>query len=224
MLTPVAVDPKGVQGLQALIDDMQAEGFDVTLHRVMLPAIGAPEPEELDQLIGIMREAAQSGAAVCFSCSTGVERSELGLVLAGIMNAIAAGVKPKGYIDKIEGAANPDLDDKAQYKAIVELCQYFGSEGPVIKGIVDEVIDQSSELVQFRKGIQTMAQAKPEATAAERSEVCSIFAGRVSVRLAGSVCSHGSAGGILGVVDCWCLFEGSGCGEIPAAILELAAG
>jgi len=176
---PVEVGFDGVQALQDVIDNLEAQGFDIELRRAMLPAVGAPEPEEVDEIVAAVRDAQKTGAAIVFSCATGVERTELGMVLATLMLQMAAGAEPRGYVDPIEGPRSPDLAEKAQYSAIIQLCQFFGSEGPVIKAVVDDLIDDHSSLIQFRRGIAVAAQCANDASPIDRSKAVCMAMGQL---------------------------------------------
>jgi len=176
---PVAVPYNGVQPMQDVFDALEVEGFDVTLRRSMLPQTGAPEPEEIDEIVSAVRAAEQSGAALVISCASGVERTELAMVMSAMMLSVQAGAQPRGYVDPIEGAANPDYESKAQYSAIVQLCQYFGAEGPIAKAIVDDIIDDHSKLIHFRQGIHSASQCANDASPAVRSKAVCVAMGKL---------------------------------------------
>jgi hypothetical protein len=176
---PVAVPYNGVQPLQEVFDALEVEGFDVTLRRAMLPQTGAPEPEELDEIIAAVRAADDAGAALVISCASGVERTELAMVVAAMMHSVKNGAQPRGYVDPIEGPGNPDYEEKAQYSGIVQLCQFFGAEGPVTKAIVDDVIDDHSKLIHFRRGIHSTSQCANDASAAARSQAVCLAMGKL---------------------------------------------
>jgi hypothetical protein len=196
---PVAVPYNGVQPMQDVFDALEVEGFDVTLRRSMLPQTGAPEPEEIDEIVSAVasaltatgctmsfsiggvqvRAAEQSGAALVISCASGVERTELAMVMSAMMLSVQAGAQPRGYVDPIEGAANPDYESKAQYSAIVQLCQYFGAEGPITKAIVDDIIDDHSRLIHFRQGIHSASQCANDASPAVRSKAVCVAMGKL---------------------------------------------
>lgn len=167
---PTAVASNGIKTLQDIFDSLEAEGFDVVLKRAMLPTDGPPEPEEVDEIVSAVRDLSDGRSAVVFNCSTGVQPTELAMVLASLMLSIDGGVKPRGYVDPLERNPNPDLADKAQYEGIVELCQHFGEEGPIAKAVVDDALDDHSKLVHFRKGIQEAVQCGNDASGAERSK------------------------------------------------------
>lgn len=176
---PISVPYNGVQPLQDVFDALEVEGFDVTLRRAMLPQTGAAEPEEIDEIVAAVRAADEAGAALVISCASGVERTEFAMLLAAMMFSVKDGVQPRGYVDPIEGPANPDYEDKAQYAAIIQLCQFFGAEGPVTKAIVDDAIDDHSKLIHFRRGIHSTAQCANDASAAVRSQAVCLAMGRL---------------------------------------------
>jgi len=176
---PVSVPYNGVQPLQDVFDALEVEGFDVTLRRAMLPQAGAAEPEEIDEIVAAVRAADEAGAALVISCASGVERTEFAMLLAAMMFSVKDGVSPRGYVDPIEGPANPDYEDKAQYAGIIQLCQFFGAEGPVTKAIVDDAIDDHSKLIHFRRGIHSTAQCANDASAAVRSQAVCLAMGRL---------------------------------------------
>ena len=121
------------------------------LARCLFCQDGAPEPEEIDDVVQAVRSAGDK-AAIVFNCSSGVERTQLGMTLASLMFAIDSGSKPRGYVDPPEGPVVPDLRDKAQYKGIIELCQAL-PEGQLSKAVVDDAIDDNEILFNFRKCI-----------------------------------------------------------------------
>lgn len=167
---PVPVGHTGVRTLQDLFDELEAEGFDVCLRRALLPEEGPPEPEEVDELLGALREVGSSAAVVC-NCGSGVERTELAMVLTGLALAVEGGAEPRGYLDSLEGAR--DLKGKAQYQGIMELIGSLGQEGQASKAVLDDLLDDHAKLVHFRNRIHTAAQTKPEASAGDVSKaVC----------------------------------------------------
>jgi len=159
-LAPVAtlVPQDSVSTLQGVFDALEAEGFSLSLHRCLFCQDGAPEPEEIDVLVNAVR-AAGDKAAIVFQCSSGVERSQLGMVLASLMFAIDSNTKAKGFVDPVSGPECPDYKDKAQYAGIIDLCQHL-PEGPLCKALVDDVIDENQSLFNLRKMIHAAAQSE----------------------------------------------------------------
>jgi len=168
---PTAVAKDAVCTFQGVFDVLEAEGFAVNLHRCLFCQDGAPEAEEVDQVVAAVRSAGDK-AAIVFNCSSGVERTQVGMVMASLMFAIDAGAKPKGYVDPPEGPAVPDLKDKAQYAGIIQLCQHL-PEGPLSKAVVDDVIDDNEAIINLRKMVGQAATIDQDADAAARSQgVC----------------------------------------------------
>jgi len=168
---PTEVQHDAICTLQGVFDALEAEGFGVKLHRCLFCQDGAPEAEEIDEVVTAVRGAGDK-AAIVFSCSSGVERTQMGMTLASLMFAIDSGAKPRGYVDPPEGPTVPDVQDKAQYAGIVELCQSL-PEGQLCKAVVDDVIDDNEMLVHFRKVIAQAASCDQAADVQIRSQaVC----------------------------------------------------
>jgi len=168
---PTQVPQDGISTFQGLFDALEAEGFGLKLHRCMFVKDGAPEPEEMDELVAAVRSAGDK-AAIVINCGSGVERTQVAMVMASLMYAVDAGAKPKGYVDPPEGPAAADLREKGQYKGIVELCQSL-EEGPQCKAIVDDLIDDNDALFNMRKMVFQAAQCDQAADFGTRSEaVC----------------------------------------------------
>jgi len=168
---PTAVPQDGICTFQGVFDALEAEGFGVTLHRCLFCQDGAPEPEEIDDVVQAVRSAGDK-AAIVFNCSSGVERTQLGMTLASLMFAIDSGSKPRGYVDPPEGPVVPDLRDKAQYKGIIELCQAL-PEGQLSKAVVDDAIDDNEILFNFRKCIAQAGTCEQDSDMGSRSNaVC----------------------------------------------------
>ena len=68
-----------ISTFQGVFDELEAEGFGVKLHRCLFCADGAPEAEEIEQLVAAVRGAGEKPAIV-LSCSDGVERTQVGML------------------------------------------------------------------------------------------------------------------------------------------------
>lgn len=171
---PVAVQHDAVCTFTQVFDALEAEGFGVKLHRCLVCKDGAPELEEMDQIVAAIRSAGDK-AAIVFQCSSGVERTQVGMTLANLMFAIDSGAKPRGYVDPEEGPAVPDLKDKAQYSGIITLCQHL-PEGPLCKALADDVIDDNESAIHGFNLRKLIAQAAScgleEDTQARSQAVC----------------------------------------------------
>jgi len=168
---PTRVEQDAICTFQGVFDALEAEGFGVKLNRCLLCKDGAPEPEEMDEVVAAVRSAGDK-AAIVFSCSSGVERTQVGMTLASLMFAIDQGAKPRGYVDPPEGPEVPDVKDKAQYAGIVELCQSL-PEGQLCKAVVDDVIDDNETMFNLRKIVAQAAAVETDAELATRSQaVC----------------------------------------------------
>jgi len=77
---PTQIPQEGITTFQGVFDAMEAEGFGVKLHRCLFCKDGAPEPEEIDELVKAVREAGDK-AAIVMSCSSGVERTQVAIFL-----------------------------------------------------------------------------------------------------------------------------------------------
>ena len=165
---PVQVAQGNVCTFQGIFDDLEAEGFSVRLTRCLFCKDGAPEPEEVDELVAAVRSAGEK-AAVVFQCDSGVERTSVGMTLASLMYSIDSDSKPRGYVDPPEGPDVADLADRAQYGGIIELAKAL-PEGNLCKALVDDVIDDTEQLGNLRKMIAKAATVEAEASSSARSE------------------------------------------------------
>jgi len=151
--TPVG--PDSICTLGGIADDLEAEGFKLSLKRCLFCKDGAPEPEEIDELVAAVRSAGDK-AAIVFQCESGTDRTSLGMTLASIMYSIDADSKPRGYVDPPQGPDVADFADKAQYAGIIDLCKAL-PEGSLVKALVDDVIDDNDTIGNFRTMIHAAA-------------------------------------------------------------------
>eukprot|EP00656_Telonema_subtile_P011212 TRINITY_DN15522_c0_g1_i2.p1 TRINITY_DN15522_c0_g1~~TRINITY_DN15522_c0_g1_i2.p1 ORF type:complete len:591 (-),score=204.99 TRINITY_DN15522_c0_g1_i2:280-2052(-) len=165
-VSATAVEHTGVQTLAQLMCDLRAEGFDVSLRRAMLGAQGPPEPEELDLLVNAVREAGTGAVVLC--CDSGVQRTELGLAVAGMV--LGVGSQPRGYVDASDGK---DTKGKAQYAGVMALCNTLGQHGRLAKACLDDLLDDhsaASKLMHLRDRIRATAERAAEGSTAQRSQ------------------------------------------------------
>jgi len=225
---PTRVEQDAICTFQGVFDALEAEGFGVKLNRCLLCKDGAPEPEEMDEVVAAVRSAGDK-AAIVFSCSSGVERTQVGMTLASLMFAIDQGAKPRGYVDPPEGPEVPDVKDKAQYAGIVELCQSL-PEGQLCKAVVDDVIDDNETMFNLRKIVAQAAAVETVRSIMHRRTwgvawhvTWGVLTGcRARDEVAGGVPGHGPSRTVLVLRMLRCIPQASGQRQIPAELQHLA--
>ncbi|MBI3928262.1 MAG: hypothetical protein HY319_22145 [Armatimonadetes bacterium] len=148
------LDPERVQTPRQIFDSLRSEGYRVSYHRVPISDEKAPEPQDFDELVRLLKDQPPETPRI-FNCQAGRGRTTTGMVIADLVDQARTGrLAPVLEALAVRPLLQEHFEDATggKYTSLQDVARSL-SDDPVSHQAADRAIDRFDHLQNLRRAV-----------------------------------------------------------------------